>query len=133
MMTTYALVFVLFLVTALFADKLPFKQSLHEINSLKSRILFVFQSKTTSDYRKERLLKWYSLRLFLVSSKILFYILVVILSAFLFLIFVSDVLLKVHADRNVFAFIDTLKGVYVSILAFCFYYLSKKVYARFRL
>ena len=127
----YAVALVVFFSAALFFDKLPFIEFLQDINSLGKRILYAFQSKTASDHRKEQLMKWYSLRLFIVSIKIAFFISIVSLGAFLLLLFASKFILS--AENNVFDFIITLQGGLVSILAFIVYYFFKKVYAKFRL
>ena len=130
-MMNYGLVFVLFFIVAFFSDKLPFLKFLQEINSLLRRILNAFQSKTSSDYRKEHLIKWYALRLFIASVKITFLLMLVILSAFLILLFVSQFVLK--AGNNILEFIITLQSGIVSFLAFIVYYLFKRVYAKFRI
>ena len=127
----FVLVFVLCIAVALCSDILPFLKSIKDIISLGCRILNIFQSKTSSDFRKERLMKWYSLHLFFASIKIIFFVLILFLGVFLILLFLSRFILP--PDSNIFQYFITLKGVIVSILAFIFYYLFKKAYARFRL
>ena len=127
----YILVFVVCFATALFSDMLPLIKSLQDINSLVSRIVYAFRSKYSTDYRNERLMKWYALRLFLASTRIVFYLLIIVLGAYLLLLLASGFILP--ADCNVFRFIITLQGGIISILAFVVYYLFKRVYAKFRL
>ena len=130
-MMTYIIALVVFFFTALLFDNLPFMKYFEEINSIGRHILYAFQSKTSSDFRKERLMKWYSLRLFIDSIKIVFFISVVSLGAFLLLLFAYTFILS--ANSNVFGFIITVQGGLVSILAFTFYYFFKRVYVKFRL
>ena len=130
-MTNIVWIFVLFFTIGLFLDWLPFVKSLQRLNFLRGRILYVFQSKTFTDYRKERLLKCYALRLFLASVKIAFLILIVTIVAYLLLLFVSRFLFS--ADFKVFEFIVTVQGFLVSVLAFIVYYLFKRIYVKFRL
>jgi hypothetical protein len=130
-MMNYGLAFVLFFIVAFFSNKLPFLKFLQEIKSLMHRIVNVFQSKISSDYRKEHLLKGYALRLFIASVKITFLLLIVLLGAFLILLFFSQFVLK--ASNNILEFILTLQSGIVSFLAFIVYYLIKRAYAKFRL
>jgi len=104
---------------------------IQEIQSLGMRVLFIFQSKNASDYKKERLLKLYSLLLFKASIKIVFIIIIISLLGFL-LIFLSAKFI-LSPDCNVYEFILSFKGFFVSILAYIIYFLFKKFYAKYRL
>jgi len=130
-MINFVLVFVLCFGVAMLSDKLPFLKLLKEIISLGNRVFNIFQSKTSSDYRKERLMKWYSLHLFFASIKIIFFVLIIFLGAFLILLFFSGFILP--PDSNIFQYVITFQCGIVSVLAFIFYYLFKKAYAKFRL
>lgn len=127
----YFVVFLIFFLSALFFDKLPLIKSILEINSIGKRTIYVFQSKTASDYRKERLMKWYSLRLFIESIKIVFLISVVSFVAYLLLYFAAKFILS--DESNVFGFLITIQGGLISVLAFIVYYLFKMIYAKFKL
>lgn len=130
-MTIYFVVLVVFFFSALIFDNLPFIKCINQINSISKHIIFALKSKTASDYRKERLMKWYSLRLFMKSIKIAVLISVVFFTSFLLLYFASRFILS--NGSNVISFLITIQGGSISILAFIVYYLFKRLYAKLRL
>jgi hypothetical protein len=130
-MTIYFVVSVIFIFSSLIFDKLPFLKSLTKINSLNRRIIYALKSKTASDYRKEQILKQYSLLLFVESIKIALMVFVTSFVVFLLLYVSSRFILS--ENSNIFNFIVTVQGGIVSVLSFIVYYLFKKVYVKIRL
>ncbi len=116
----------LFLILFKFCDHIPFLKNIEVCIMLYKRIYHVL-SHNYPDTRKEKMIKIYSLKLFLINLKIAGLIGIVLVIFFSILYVISYLIYK---DTSLFHYLFTIGGFYSSLLSAFLYYLTKKIYAR---
>jgi len=121
----------IFFSLAFLSDQLPLIKFLRKISTLSKMSLKTIGSEIVEDGEKQKLLLANSAGIFKLSAKLASLVLLVLAIGFQFVL-IGD-FLGIVKTKALFAYLETVTGMVVSVLAFCSYFVFKKIYARARL
>jgi hypothetical protein len=122
--------YVLFIILAFLADRLPFLPLVKSITLLGMSSLKTIRSVMVTDSQKEKLLLANSLSIFIQSLKIIVFITLIVVCGLLLLLIISFMSLNY---TDLVGYVITFKGLVLSATAFLTYYLLKGLYVKIRL
>jgi hypothetical protein len=123
--------YLLYVVLAFVVDLLPFMPIIKKISGLSLNSVQIIKSETLDDSEKESALLANSFSMFRASLTL--FGLVILLGAFTFLLLLPIVLFKVVTIHLLLDHMATWLGIFVAIVAFVSYFLTKKIYVKIRL
>jgi len=124
---TYAVFFML----AFVADLLPLIKFTRQISTLTKMSVKTIGSVSLTDSEKQRILLGNSSQIFKQSLKIGAIVVLILVIGYLIMLVANFFQLVKRAVF--FNFVESIGGITVSVLAFCSYFLIKRVYVRARL
>ena len=123
--------YILFIVLAFLADRLPFLSLAKNIVSLSKNSFNTIRSDLINDAGKEKLLLANSLTLLTQSLKIIAFIALLVACGLLLLLLMA--ILNSFKYADLVKYVITFNGVVLGAGAFLTYYLLKKLYVKIRL
>jgi hypothetical protein len=130
-MVLISFVFAIFFILAFAADRLPLIKLIQKISALSKMSLKTISTEAIDDTEKQKLLLANSAGIFKLSAKLAGLVILVLTVGYT-LALAGD-LLGIVKTPVLFAYLETVPGAVISVLAFCSYFLLKKIYVRARL
>ena len=122
---------VIFFVMAFLADRLPLMKYIRKVIELNRISFDIIGSGNTGDADKQKLLLANSAAIFVQSLKLSGSVLLVLAAGCLLIL--AGNFFNIVTTSVLLAYLETITGIVISVLAFCFYFLIKKIYDRARL
>jgi hypothetical protein len=123
--------FVVFLIIALMVDLLPFIAIIKKISELSRHSYQIIRATDLIDDKKQPLLLSNSLKILKESIKI--WGLIIIIGVCFYLLLLISIIIKPLSFQILSNAILSITGLILSLIAFAFYVLLKKLYVKFRL
>ncbi|HZY38434.1 MAG TPA: hypothetical protein VFE53_17370 [Mucilaginibacter sp.] len=124
-------IFVVSIILAVLADRLPLIKSIGKISALGKISLKIIHSKEIDDTEKQKLLLANSAVIFTQSLKIA--ALVILVLAVGYLLVLAGDFTRILKRPVLLKYMESVPGISISIIAFLAYFLIKKIYDRTRL